>query len=439
MDQNIDSSGSDQIQTPQYPVIHQPSQEMKDSNELFQKLLEDLQIINKELAEYINSPSWNYPTFYDDEEYSIQYKEYLEKFSDAIAPVLPTEEPEYSLSMGYEHLSNTPETELDEVIKSSAKNLVPIPSEYEITSDDESECDVPIKDESSPAFTTFSNPLFDDNDDFTYSDDESLPGEDVSIENFKVYSNPLFDDEEINSNEIDPHCFNAESDLIESLLNRDTLIDSSPKFDFLLKEFFEIRFVENLLYDNSSPRPPEELNAEIADTIIESLSQSPILFEDSDSLMDEIDLFFATDELLPPNIESDDYDSEGDIHFLEELLVDDSIPLPENVSSNFDYHDDSSFPRPPPEPPDVEFYFDLKPNSGELISVVKNNNDELNEDECLDPGGEINVFENVKDDDYFLFIFVIRIFLSYLIYPKVSPLLLSAGSEDTIFDPGISV
>nr|GEX99995.1 hypothetical protein [Tanacetum cinerariifolium] len=440
MNQNIDSSGSDQIQTPQYPIIHPPSQEM--SEEVFQAKGDLMK------------------SFYDDEEYSIQYKEYLEKSPDAIAPVLPTEEPEYSLSMGYEHLSTTPEAKLDEVIKSSAKNLLPITSEYEVTSDDESECDVPVKDDSSPVFTTFSNPLFDDNDDFTSSDDESLPEEDVPIKNFKVYSNPLFDDEEINSNEIDPHCFNAEFDIIESLLNRDTLIDSSPKFDFLLKEFSgelahinpilpgikeadfdlkeEIRFVENLLYDNSSPRPPKELNAEIADTIIESLSQSPILVEDSDSLMDEIELFLATDDLLPPRIESDDYDLEGDIHFLEELHVDDYIPLPENESSNFDYHDDSSFPRPPPEPSDAEFFFDFEPNL-EVISVAMNNIDELNEDECFDTGGEINVFANVADDDYFPFIFVIRNFLLCLIYPEVFPLLLSAESEDTIFDPGISV
>nr|GFC18059.1 hypothetical protein [Tanacetum cinerariifolium] len=161
MDQNIDSSGSDQIQTPQYP---------------------------------------------DDEEYSIQYREYLEKSSNAIAPILTIEEPEYSLSMGYEHLNITPKTESDEIIKSGVKNLVPILSEYEVTFDDESECDMPIKDDSYPTFTTFSNPLFNDNDDFTSSDDESLPDEDVPIKEFKVYSNPLFDDEEINSDKLDPHC-----------------------------------------------------------------------------------------------------------------------------------------------------------------------------------------------------------------------------------------
>nr|GEV61306.1 reverse transcriptase domain-containing protein [Tanacetum cinerariifolium] len=365
----------------------------------------------------------------------------------------PIEEPEYSLSMGYEHLSTILKIESDEVIKSSAKNLLPIPSKYEVTLDDESECDFPVKDDFSPGFTTFSNPLFDDNDDFTSSDDESISNKDVLIEEFKVYSNPLFDDEEINSNEINPHCFNAESDFVESLSNSDTLIDSSPRFDYLeefsgvlmptsiadeeriRREHEEyISLMGKLLAINSCPRPLENFHA---NTIIKTLPTSLIPVEDSDSQREEIDILTSTDELLPPSIESDDDNSEGDIHFLEELLVYNSIP--ENESSNFDHQDDPSFPRPPSEPPDVEFFFDLEPNSEEVISAVINNNDELNEDNCFDPGGEINVFTNVEDDDYSAFIFVIRIFLPCLIYPEVSPLLLSAGSEDTIFDPDISV
>ncbi|GKF25913.1 hypothetical protein Tco_0081807 [Tanacetum coccineum] len=155
----------------------------------------------------------------------------------AITPDLPTKEPEYSLIMGDEHLSTIPEKESDELIKSSVENLVSIPSESEVISDNKSECDVPVDDESSPTFTTFSNPLFDSNDGFTSSDDESLSDEDVLMENFKIYSNPLFDDEEIISTKIDPHSFNAESNLIEYLLNLDILIDSSPKFDYLLEEF----------------------------------------------------------------------------------------------------------------------------------------------------------------------------------------------------------
>ncbi|GJW26666.1 hypothetical protein Tco_0040477 [Tanacetum coccineum] len=51
-------------------------------------------------------------------------------------------------------------------------------------------------------------------------------------------------------------------------------------------------------------------------------------------------------------------------------------------------------------------------------------------------GGEIDVSQNIEDDDSFTF--VIQTFLPYLTYPEVSPLLLSTGSEDTIFDLGIS-
>nr|GEY48098.1 hypothetical protein [Tanacetum cinerariifolium] len=155
----------------------------------------------------------------------------------AITPDLPTKEPDNSLSMGDEHLSTILKRESNEVIKSSVKNLVPIPSESKVSFDNESECDVPVYDESSPIFTTFSNHLFDCNDDFTSSDDKSLSNEDVPMENFKIYSNSLFDDEEIISTKIDQHYFNAESNLLESLINQDTLIDSSPKFDYILKEF----------------------------------------------------------------------------------------------------------------------------------------------------------------------------------------------------------
>nr|GEX61769.1 hypothetical protein [Tanacetum cinerariifolium] len=271
--------------------------------------------------------------------------------------------------MGYDHLSTTPEMESEEVTESSVKNLVPIPSEYEVTSDDESECDMPIKDDSSLTFTTFSNPLSNDNDNFTSRDDESLPDKDVSIEEFKEFSGEL-----TYINPIVPEIKEADFDLEEEIL------------------------------------------------------------EDSDSLMDEIDLFRATDELLPPNIKSDGYDSEGDIHFHEELLIDDSIPFPNNELSNFDHQDDPLFLRPPPEPLDVEFFFDSKPDV-----IAEEILDKLNEHECFDPGGEIDVFANVEDDDYFPFIFFIRIFLSYFIYPEVSSLLLSAENEDTIFDPGISV
>ncbi|GKA96213.1 hypothetical protein Tco_0818308 [Tanacetum coccineum] len=198
-------------------------------------------------------------------------------------------------------------------------------------------------------------------------DDESFSDEDVPKE---IYSNPLFD-KEIISTKIDPHHFNAEYDLIEFMLNQDTSINSSPKINSLLEDFSgelahidliplgineadfdheeEIHLVEKLLYENSSPRPPEEFNSENSGAIIESFSLSPILVEDSDSLMEEIDLFLTPDDSMPPGIDNDDYDSEGDILFLEELLSNDSLSLPENESFHFDV---PSSRRPPEKPPD---------------------------------------------------------------------------------------
>nr|GFB15706.1 hypothetical protein [Tanacetum cinerariifolium] len=96
---------------------------------------------------------------------------------------------------------------------------------------------------------------------------------------------------------------------------------------------------------------------------------------------------------MPPGSENDDYDSEGDIHIFEELISNDSLPLFENESSNFDHHDDLSFPRPPPEPPDVEVVIDFEPHTGVLTAKMV---EDISENYDLMPkarrvNGELNV------------------------------------------------
>nr|GFC31929.1 hypothetical protein [Tanacetum cinerariifolium] len=59
---------------------------------------------------------------------------------------------------------------------------------------------------------------------------------------------------------------------------------------------------------------------------------APIPNEDSDPLMEEIDLYFNLDDPMPPGIEEDDDDSERDILILEELLDNYSLSLPTNES-----------------------------------------------------------------------------------------------------------
>nr|GFA74062.1 hypothetical protein [Tanacetum cinerariifolium] len=355
----------------------------EEIQKLMCKLLEDVRNLREELAEYINSPSWNRLTFYnDDEEHSIQYKEYLENSSNAIAPVLQTEEPQYSLSMGYEHLSTIPKTESDEVIKSSVKNLVQIPREYEDVEYIEASELISLEEE---------------ND--VHQEEKEFDLEDIlQIQDVILLEKLL--------------CINR-------LIAEIEFLNDNPTPDHVLKSSFSIPNFEksdNYL-DNSLPEFKTFSDHTLTSVFMKDISDNST----NDPLLEEVDLFLASDNSIPSGIENNDYDSEGDIYFLKELLVDDSIPLLENESSNFDHHDDPSFPRPPPELPDVELFFDFEPNSGEVISAVINNIAELNEDECFDPRGEIDVFANIEDDDYFPFIFVIRIFLPYLIYHEDFP------------------
>nr|GEZ08830.1 hypothetical protein [Tanacetum cinerariifolium] len=111
----------------------------------------------------------------------------------------------------------------------------------------------------------------------------------------------------------------------------------------------DIHLIERLLYDNSSPHPPEEFVSENSNADIEYFSPSPILIKDIDSFMKEVDLSFTLDDPMPPGIEEDDYDSKRDILIHEELLDNYSLSLPENELFYFDI---PSFSRPPAKPPD---------------------------------------------------------------------------------------
>nr|GFA02309.1 hypothetical protein [Tanacetum cinerariifolium] len=110
-----------------------------------QKKLEQNQIKEERAAK---AKYWKLPVCYDDdndEERSDSLDNNiifgLPSFS-AITPdepVLSTEEPDNSLSMGDEHLDTIPATESDEFIKSGVENLIPIPSESEDRFEDFSE------------------------------------------------------------------------------------------------------------------------------------------------------------------------------------------------------------------------------------------------------------------------------------------------------------
>nr|GEY34243.1 hypothetical protein [Tanacetum cinerariifolium] len=207
----------------------------------------------------------------------------------------------------------------------------------------------------------------DDDDDYTIAITPKEPDNSLGIGDEHLDTIPTTESDKFIKSSVDNLVLNP-----KSLLNNDSsIISSSSKIDSLFDEFAgeltllklippginktdcdpeeEIHLIKRFLYDKSSPRPPEEFNSKNSDAAFESFSPFPIPVEDSDSLMEEINLSFNPDDPMPPGIEEDDYNSEGDILILEELLSNDSLSLPKNESFHFDIPSSS---RPPAKPPD---------------------------------------------------------------------------------------
>ncbi|GKB09284.1 hypothetical protein Tco_0837596 [Tanacetum coccineum] len=409
---NSNSSGFDQFQPPQYPVIHHSPQEtseevLKAREDLMKTIYTFLRKfsripfgvtpkviliawerfgeINEELSEYINCPSWNRPIFYDNDgdEYTIIYRK-----PTAITTDLPIEEPDNSLIMGAGHLDTIP----------SVENRVPIPSEFEGISDDA--CDVPVCENPSTfdALNDHFEILSDSNDDGTSSDDDDF--EDIEYVSL----------EEVNDVDQEEKEFDLEDILqIQYVILREKLLNISRL----------ITIIKSL---NDNPTPDRVLKSPFSFPI--PVTDSDSFFENSDTSLSHLDNFLPEFETF-----SDDTEKTRSGRLTSVVISDNSNDLLPEFKS---FHFDPSSPRPSLEPPNVEICFNFEPD----VPVI-NNVDELNEDECFDlEGGEINVFQDVEDDDSFTF--VIRTFLPYHTYSVDSPLLLSTRNEGTIFDPGIS-
>ncbi|GJY52938.1 hypothetical protein Tco_0444602 [Tanacetum coccineum] len=315
---------------------------MSKLRETFQTWLQQRQEQVVNLDTYTLEPSQcrKIPIYYDDdddEDSSLPLRDIIiSELSSciAISPVLLTEEPVDSPIMEDKHLDTIPETESDELIKFSVEDLVYTPSEFDGIF--ESEYDVPDCDDSQTTnFSTEFNPIRNEDLDYTPKNDR----------------------------------FDTESYLLESLLNRNTLMASSPKIDYLFDEFADFHAIPN--------------------TIIESLPTFPIPVEDSDSLREEIDIFLGPDDSIPPGIESDDYDSEVD---------DNSTSLPELESFHVDYPDsgDSTInvvenipvdvPNILPTYPTLHMDFDFIPSHNDLGSDLDVSSPSRDRNKIYDPG-----------------------------------------------------
>ncbi|GJX35346.1 hypothetical protein Tco_0246903 [Tanacetum coccineum] len=291
---------------------------------------------------------------YEEEKYSAACRYMLSITCDDKDDYIPSGDiiVRYSTS---KHLDTIPATELDEVIKSSVENLVPIPSEFEVISDDT--CDVP------------------------------------NCDNNRI---------------------NIESELVETLSNRDTLIVYSSKIDPIIEEFAgELTHIapippgiveadlskydissdddsfENIEYVDSNHLPfqssivwrrkmmiKKKKNNPTPGRVFESPSPFPIPVADSDS--SEISLSFS-DNSLPEFKSFSDHTEETRSG---STTTHANYSLPEYESFHFD---NPSLPRPPSEPLDV------------CLDMLYN-------DESFEPGeGENIVVSNVEEDDSFTF------------------------------------
>nr|GEX41855.1 hypothetical protein [Tanacetum cinerariifolium] len=254
----------------------------------------------------------------------------------AITPVLPTEEPEYSLN---------------------------------------DTCDVPICEDSSTLKYHYEI-LSDSNDDHTSSDDDSF--EDIEFVEASLLDSELVSLEEVNDveqkeKEIDLEDILQIQDVIlrEKLLSINRLIadikflNDNPTPDRVLKSsssfpipvtysnsFFEKSDTSLSYLDNSLPKfktfgdhtketrsgsttahannslPEYDLfhfeiepdQGRLTSIVMDNISNDST----NDPLLEAVDSFFASDNSIPPGIKNIDYDSEGDIHFREELLRNDS-------------------------------------------------------------------------------------------------------------------
>lgn len=336
----------------------------------------------------------------DDDDEKITFVLNPHKASD-VSPV----EPDDSLTMGSEHLNTIPATESDEFNKASVENLVPIQSESGENSNGDSEI---VSDFSIPSFTPVER------------SDVILDEIEACLANDSI---PIMDDD---SN------FDPEEDirLLEKLLNEE------PSLSLPLKEF---EFDQPKDIDDLVPRVSETFNMTFKNPLfdfdLELTLDNPIFdfpcdesgmepeVQDSHDMIDSPHEKFS-DELAhtisPPEIENDENGFQRNV--LTEEIRDDLLP---NIDSILV---DLPSSRPPAKPPDVDF------ESGTNEEIFGGVDETYDHD---DPVLDILPTQPTHDSEID-FAFIIWVFYPFFAYTIISSFH-STGSEDTVFDPGISV
>nr|GEV73538.1 hypothetical protein [Tanacetum cinerariifolium] len=369
----------------------------KDIQELFRQLLNDVKNIHEELVEYINTPGWNRPAFYndDDDDDDVDY-------TIAITLVLSTEEPIDSLSMRDEHLDTIPATRLDKVIKSSVEDLVPIPR------------------------------FLRDNNEVSSIDEDSF-----SIDNIDFVEASHLDFELVSSEVMEiviPEVGGIDDDILLTI-----------KDDILREKLLHVHLlIANIEALKDNPTSSSDCKSKSSSTSLNSFFEETNTFHNSLSKFDNF--YFDLGEISSGSTNTHSYTSLLDYEafyfdddHIEEIssgstTTHSNISLSEYDLFIFDFANEEiadELAHIISQPEYDCFYFWNLPDLGELMSILTFGIRENLSTTCVNLP--------VEDDYSPLLAYVVWIFLAYLTYPVIPPYLHSFGNEDTIFDPGITI
>nr|GFA62249.1 hypothetical protein [Tanacetum cinerariifolium] len=475
---NSNSLGFDQPQPPQSLVIHQPHQELsiQEMEDLKHQYLDELKLLSNfeyrdevkiaELTENFNGMSieirkkkklqqqkqWAYLSTHPSKRlHSFCFDDDDEDYTSAITadkPVLSTEEPDNSLSIGDEHLDTISATKSDEFIKSGVETLIPIPSESEGIH--EHMCDVLSHDNSPPLDVSK-----DQIEDFSESNKEfsSIDDDYFSIDNIDYVEASPPDSELVSSEVMEiviPEVEGIDDDILLTI-----------KDDILREKLLNVNLlIAKIEALNANPTPSSDCKTKSPSTSLNSLLEETNTFDNS---LPEFGTFcFDVEEIssgsttTPFDISLSEYEVFYDDHVKEissgsptthfdsslyaSLIFDLSInPFPPaDRSDSYEFTDELI---PFISPPEYDcFLFKVEPNSGDFTKDMVEDISPTKEPQVLNalpthPTLQLNM--KFQPSSAYLFTYVVWIFLHFLVYSVAPHYLLSLRTEDIIFDPGI--
>nr|GEX79892.1 retrovirus-related Pol polyprotein from transposon TNT 1-94 [Tanacetum cinerariifolium] len=331
-------------------------------------------LLQEEQWAYLSTHSSKHlPSFcFDDDE---------EDYTSAITPdepILSTEEPDNSLSIGDEHLDTISATKSNEFIKSGVENLILIPSESEGVP--EHVCDVPSHDNSLPLDVSKDQikDFSESNEEFSSTDDDSFSFDKIDY----VEASPP--DSELVSSEVMeiviPEVGGIDDDILLTI-NHDDLREKLLNVNLLIAK------IEAL---NANPTPSSDCKTKSSSTSLNSLLEETNTFDNS--LLEFETFCFDVEEIssgsttTPPDISLPEYEAFYDDHVKETSSCSPTTHSDSSLYASFMF-DISINPFPPADRSDSYefidelipfifapeydcFLFKIEPNSGDFTKDV---------------------------------------------------------------------